>query len=372
MPSCELCTRTVCRGGYQCVSFQKLNSAKIYAAAYLIERLDLSGLHLKSLPRDYFRGLEHVYHVDLSNNDFEHLQWWTLEHLTNLWSLRITDNPRLKTVSDAVRNVAHTLGAMYIYNCPYLSHDTWLFGVPFPKLTSLHIGNCGLKCVGRFRRAPLLKLLDLMGNEIRTIRPNAFANLHALSWLLLSENRLTQFDPACLSPTSRLVRLNLEMNRISAIPPLGAYPALTELEEIYLSNNRIHHLRSDTFTGLNRIGDIDLSNNYLTYLEAGVFKFESTRWIVVILDGNLGLFYIDPDCFSCHGEVHATNNPLLACEGRGAHFLDRLLVAQAELIATIKKSRFLTFHEDLIATVFHPTRIEKLITAHGLEALDAF
>jgi Leucine-rich repeat (LRR) protein len=367
MPSCEFCTRVACRGGFQCTSFQKLNIAKISAAAYLIERLDLSGLHLKSLPRDYFRGLEHVYHVDLSNNDFEDLQWWTLEHLTNLWSLRITNNPRLKTVSDAVRNVAYTLGTLYIDNCPLIGHDTWLFGVPFPKLTSLHISNCGLKCVGRFRQAPVLELLNFAGNTIRTIRPDAFANLHRLKWLDLSENRLAQFDPACLSPTSRLIRLILNNNRISKLPSLGSFPAMTELYKINLSNNRIHHLCPGTFNGLVGSTDIDLSNNYLTYLDAGVFQFQ-----FVTLDGNLGLFYIDPDCFGPYGEVIATNNPLLSCEGGGPHFLDRLLGAQAELIATLKKSRFLTFHEDLIATVFHPSRIEKLITAHGLEALDAF
>ena len=125
------------------------------------------------------------------------------------------------------------------------------------------------------------------------------------------------------------------------------------------------------FAGLTRLAELDLKNNHLTMLQEGLFATQP-HFFNVYLNGNKRLFYIEPRCFANHVNLDATEGTTLALQGSGYEFLRDLLEAQTELEAAIKKSRFTAFHEDLMMAVFHPDRIEKLITAHGLEVMEAF
>jgi hypothetical protein len=371
----------VCRGGVHCASVKRLNAIKLAALQFrYYEVLDLSGLHLKRLPRDYFLGLEHVHNLNLSNNDFEALDFWSLEHLTNLTSFTIKNNPHLRYISYAVHYVSDTLINLNCVSCPLLVNDTDLFTIHFLNLQNLTLSGCGLKFVPHMHafawKAPQLISLDLSCNRIRVLHPNAFKFLHMLHHLDLDYNELTTFDPACLSPRCRLVNLSLCYNKITTLDGF-ATPSTRRLGGLNLEHNFLHHLPKDTFKGMNHLEVVNLTENKLAYLEAGLFTDRKGE-IHVTLDGNLRFAYIDRNCFSAESQalgavrLTAFETPLLATTGDGYGLLAELLEVQDAIEAAIKKSRFEAIEEDLIAAAWHPSRVERLLEHGGFEALEAF
>ena len=87
-----------------------------------------------------------------------------------------------------------------------------------------------------FGTATNLHVLDLSGNAISSLQPNAFHRFTALRHLSLSGNKLSRLSLPTL-PT--LLTLRLVDNRLTALPDLRAFDSLYEL---YLTNHHVHTL----------------------------------------------------------------------------------------------------------------------------------
>jgi Leucine-rich repeat (LRR) protein len=384
MPSCQICSYTACRGGTQCGVLRKLQEIKLNALATPYTwALNLSGLHLKSLPKDYFLGLERYECVDLSHNDLEALPFWTFEHLENLEVLNLQGNPRLVSIADALPGSLYSLDAS---NCPKLANDGWLFRrADYPELTRAYFSNCGFSVLPIIHwKAPRLVHLDFSKNAIRKMRPGALKKLHGLSWLDLSNNRLKTFDPSWLSPQAWLHTLKLSNNRITRLSKASLAPFANTLQSIYLDSNHVRDVDAHLFEDCHSLSIVGLSNNKLKTLPASLFAAHPD--IYVSLCHNAHLSYIDPSCFlrmpDSNLEVCLAGCTRLALapppvptdEDDGVHvdFLTTLLEAQDDVDRVLAKSRFDAFHEELMMTVFHPSRIEKLVAEHGLEIMEMF
>lgn len=71
-----------------------------------------------------------------------------------------------------------------------------------------------------------------------------------------------------LSEFTSLERLRLDSNNISSLPRLHS----SSIEYLDLSENPISHLSTDVFTGLQIIGEIDLSKNHLREIKPGKYN----------------------------------------------------------------------------------------------------
>nr|XP_004545122.2 lumican isoform X1 [Maylandia zebra] len=101
-----------------------------------------------------------------------------------------------------------------------------------------------------------LKQLRLAYNQISSINPEAFQNLHSLTLLLLQGNRLNTITEGDLRGLVSLNLLDLSGNSFSTIP--RHLPS--SVEQLYLSNNSLTGLDVDSFEGFLNLKYLRLSH----------------------------------------------------------------------------------------------------------------
>ncbi|XP_048343539.1 uncharacterized protein LOC125428008 [Sphaerodactylus townsendi] len=93
---------------------------------------------------------------------------------------------------------------------------------------------------------PALKTLYLAENEITQVPAGIFLDLPNLEWLDLSKNKLDSsgLHPEAFKNLTKLKRLNLDGNQLTAIPALPS-----SLQELKLNDNRLEGLQRNNFRG---------------------------------------------------------------------------------------------------------------------------
>ena len=109
-----------------------------------------------------------------------------------------------------------------------------------------------------------LEVLDLSGNSLVSIPPNAFSQLSRLEVLRLDNNNINVLeDKACAGLVS-LKTLSLANNQLVALPPELFSGPSSRLEELYLQNNSLSVLAPGLFAPLEHLLVLNLSRNELT------------------------------------------------------------------------------------------------------------
>lgn len=118
-----------------------------------------------------------------------------------------------------------------------------------------------------------LKQLRLAHNQISSISPGAFQNLHNLTLLLLHGNRLQTIAEGDLKGLVSLNLLDLSGNWFSSVP--RHLPP--SVQQLYLSNNTFPGLDEDSFAGLLNLKYLRLSHCGLesSGIQQEVFNFSS-------------------------------------------------------------------------------------------------
>uniref|UniRef100_A0A673BZL0 Lumican-like n=1 Tax=Sphaeramia orbicularis TaxID=375764 RepID=A0A673BZL0_9TELE len=106
-----------------------------------------------------------------------------------------------------------------------------------------------------------LMQLRLAHNQISSISPGAFQNLHNLTLLLLQGNKLQTISEGDLKGLIRLNLLDLSGNLFTSVPK----NLPSTIQQLYLSNNSLSALSEDSFEGLHQ----------LKYLRLGQCKLQS-------------------------------------------------------------------------------------------------
>ncbi|NXX74019.1 TPBG protein, partial [Urocolius indicus] len=143
-----------------------------------------------------------------------------------------------------------------------------------PDLSALNLSGNRLEAVeaGALASLPALRQLDLSGNPLASLSPQAFGEggspLEELALRGALRNRAVLLSLAAVLQSGalrNLSRLELSDNELLLLPA-GMFAALPALRQLDLSNNSLVGLRNVSFQGLGQLQSLDLSNNSLGVL----------------------------------------------------------------------------------------------------------
>uniref|UniRef100_A0A673K2N5 Non-specific lipid-transfer protein-like n=1 Tax=Sinocyclocheilus rhinocerous TaxID=307959 RepID=A0A673K2N5_9TELE len=217
-----------------------------------------------------FNGLNVIYFSVLSQNN--QITEVTLEHLSGLQQLETLNlqNNRLTTqgLDDEGFHILERLSYLYLANNKLTAAPKHL---P-PSLVSADFAANQLTKIytNTFGQKPALKSVYLHNNKLTDagLPENMFNGSDNLEILIMSSNFL-RYVPKGL-PTA-LFRLHMKNNKLEKIPG-GAFDSLFHLRELYLQNNFLCNdgMDNETFSHLNSLEYLDLSNNNLTVVPLGL------------------------------------------------------------------------------------------------------
>ncbi|KAK2715106.1 toll-like receptor 7 [Artemia franciscana] len=129
-----------------------------------------------------------------------------------------------------------------------------------------------------------LTFLDLSKNKIDSVRSNSFVNVAQLKSLDLSENMINSVEDMAFYGAYNLKTLNLSSNNITTISN-ELFHHLFELSSLDLSQNQILFIKGNTFMNLSNLQSLNISLNNLDELEHGML-FNLVRLVVLDLHSN--------------------------------------------------------------------------------------
>jgi Leucine-rich repeat (LRR) protein len=148
-----------------------------------------------------------------------------------------------------------------------------LFPVPifesFSSVQKLFLKFIGIEEIprGSFVSIERLELLDLSGNLIDNLENDTFTGAVRLAYIDLSRNRLKFFDASFFKPlVTFFIRevIDISFNEISTIQRSSEIKS--SVTQIQLSSNKILNFNGNSLKNLNRVKDLDLSNNLIKVL----------------------------------------------------------------------------------------------------------
>lgn len=241
-----------------------------------------------------------------------------------------------------------------------------------------------------------LKILDLSGNDFKTLFSNTFKGLKRLETLILNHGSLKYLDEHSLSGLESLKTLDVSYNKIASLylelfqntPNIviinlasnqithlsnGVFASLTSLKELILASNQISGMSDNAFVGLDSLSYLDLSYNKLTKvpsialqtlkrlqtlrLSGNLFKTLSTGDFVhspintLHLDHNLELMTTERGSFwdlPSLSVLHLDNNPRL-------YYMDANTFLGIPSIGTIylHNDSLITLEEEMVNNLIH-------------------
>lgn len=112
-----------------------------------------------------------------------------------------------------------------------------------------------------FNGAPNLKTLDLSSNSISNIHEKAFATLAKLEQLVLDNNDISKLHDEIFHPLGGLKYLHLDRNQITIIPSTMFIKSHSNLNKIFLNENRIKEISPYAFDELAALRYLMLTGN---------------------------------------------------------------------------------------------------------------
>lgn len=228
--------------------------------------VDCNGVSLIEFPEELS---EHTRQLSLQNNQIAEV---TLEHLSHLQQLETLNlqNNRLTTqgLDDEAFHILERLSYLYLANNKLTAAPRQL---P-PSLVSADFAANHLTKIypNTFGHKPALKSVYLHNNKLTDagLPENMFNGSNSLEILIMSSNFL-RYVPQDLPKA--IYRLHLKNNKLEKIPA-GAFDHLIHLRELYLQNNFLSNdgIDNETFSNLNRLEYLELSNNNLTAIPLGL------------------------------------------------------------------------------------------------------
>ncbi|XP_027003638.2 toll-like receptor 21 [Tachysurus fulvidraco] len=207
-----------------------------------------------------------------------------------------------------------------------------IYNESFEDLQSLQILNLRNNQISvifnnTFYSLSQLRILDLGGNKITQLMPLAFVGLDSLNNLYLDRNRLKNIDGQLIGSLHRTLHvLDLHGNLIHytkenvcspfvnltkltdlkldqqmpygiTLLPRAFFRGLTSLKSLYLSNNHIAFLSTDTFDDLTNLQFLTLDDSCvgITQLKPGIFK--NLQKLEILMLENMGIESFSKEVF---------------------------------------------------------------------------
>ena len=261
-----------------------------------LQDLDLSGNHLRSVPRNISMFTPNLKVLNLSHNTITSA-WMdpTYRTMDSLQKIDLTGNPLHQIAPFNFQSIRHgPLQVLRLADCAiHFINDTSFDGLnnltslalshnpvnasvladafdgfgdetplAFLDLSSNYIPHITVDLLHTFSK---LQILDLSNCSIEFIELEFFPYLQSLHTLELQDNRISQLGN--FSALSRLRRLNLRNNHIAAIQ----ISHLASLEFVDLSHNQIVELPPKWITLIDGLRILNLSHNKLKHISPHAF-----------------------------------------------------------------------------------------------------
>ncbi|XP_068599518.1 podocan [Brachionichthys hirsutus] len=228
--------------------------------------VDCAGVGLTAFPAELS---DDARQLSLQNNKIETI---TVEHISHLHQLETLNLQNNWLTTDGLEDEGFAM---------------------LEQLSYLYLANNKLTSAPRVL-PPSLVSADFAANQLAAIYPHTFGHKPKLRSVYLHNNKLTdaglphhmfngsgnleiltmssnflQTVPGNLPST--LYRLHLKSNKLEQIPA-GAFDNLQNLRELYLQNNHLSNegMDNETFSQLNSLEYLDLSNNNLSVVPTGL------------------------------------------------------------------------------------------------------
>ena len=245
-----------------------------------LRKLELVGCKIRKIPSLAFSGLTNLAELNVKTGNSEwgsmvmELEKDAFMGLNNLKSLNFTHN-NLWTLPESVFCNLNSLTSLNlstnylqdVLDLGFASSELSACRIPLVTLdlSSNNLSKLQHKAFGQLRK---IRSLNLKGNNLNLIDDDALGGLGLLSELTLSNNKLVALPPELLSEAKHLQELYLHNNSLSVLAP-GLFEGLEHLVVLNLSSNEITNdwLTSTTFASLVRLVALDLSHNRLTDID---------------------------------------------------------------------------------------------------------
>ncbi|KAI1882817.1 hypothetical protein AGOR_G00238820 [Albula goreensis] len=148
-----------------------------------------------------------------------------------------------------------------------LSEDTFR---GLGRLKMLHLSLNALQTIPAEVFVDLVDLeeLSLYGNKIKTLPATLFSKLGKLKTLYLSRNQISKLPEGIFSELRNLSKLSLFGNGLVSLPIFVPMP----LEELWLYDNKLTHLKDDMFRNLTQLRLLVLSRNQIRSVSVHAFR----------------------------------------------------------------------------------------------------
>ena len=235
-----------------------------------IANLNLSGNSIEKIHNQAFHKLIELNYLDLSYNNLDFISDILIKENIELDIFKISNNPRLK----------HLPAEGFM--CSADQFNIYLFDA----------SNCGLEEIfdNSLKTFSALSVINLSGNNIKTISSKVFTPCPKLVEINLANNLLTTLEPKIFEKNNELGKLNLQGNplKILSVEIFMHTPVMTwldmshaELTSLWkaeknqtatvlsnltflnVSHNRITEIKQSELDHLNKLRTLDITNNQL-------------------------------------------------------------------------------------------------------------
>ncbi|KAG5327749.1 LRC15 protein, partial [Pseudoatta argentina] len=141
------------------------------------------------------------------------------------------------------------------------------------KFNNIHQYNDGYNNGLSMADLKNLHYLSVSGNEINTIESDAFQSNNELLFLNLSSNRIRHLHPKTFANLQYLKTLDLSNNQLEV---LQISINETEMSTLYISNNDIKNITSDTFMHMPKLIKLLMGKNKIDKIDVNTFVHLTT------------------------------------------------------------------------------------------------
>lgn len=285
---------------------------KLFNGLYVLSKLTLNNNLISVIELNAFKNCSDLKELDLSTNQLSEVPL-ALQDLSVLRTLDLGENQIKQFRNGSFRNLNQLTGLRLIDN--QIENITIGMFSDLPRLSVLNLAKNRVQSIerGSFDNNTEIQAIRLDGNFLSEIN-GIFATLSTLEWLNLAENHLVWFDYAFipsklqwldihgnfieslgnyykLQEEIKVKTLDASHNRLIEIGPM-AVPNSVEL--IFINNNHIHTIHSNTFVDKVNLTRVDLYANSLSKLQ-----LHQLRIAPMPLNKTLPEFYLGGNPFEC-------------------------------------------------------------------------
>uniref|UniRef100_A0A8C7D2F5 Leucine-rich repeats and immunoglobulin-like domains 3 n=1 Tax=Oncorhynchus kisutch TaxID=8019 RepID=A0A8C7D2F5_ONCKI len=249
-----------------------------------LQVLRLNRNRLSTIPAKIFQ-LPNLQHLELNRNRVRRVEGLTFHGLHALRSLKIQRNGISRLMDGAFWGLSNMEVLQLDYNNLTEVSKGWLYGLL--TLQQLHLGHNAISRIqpDAWEFCQKLSELDISSNHLTRLEESSFVGLSLLDELHIGNNRVSFIADGAFRGLSHLQMLDLQNNEISwTIEDMNGPFSFPEdrLETIkwtmgtdfnwkFLQGNQIRSVTKKSFSGLDTLEHLDLSNNAIMSVQGNAF-----------------------------------------------------------------------------------------------------